>query len=79
MATVNDSLEVANLAKEVTTLCKRANDVYIDETLRATLLQATKKLSIALEKPADAVFQTAFLVTCPLLLTSAIQVPRMDY
>ena len=46
MATANDSLEVANLAKEVTTLCKRANDVYIDETLRATLLQAKNYLSL---------------------------------
>ena len=79
MATANDSLEGANLAKEVATLCKRANDVYIDETLRAKLLQATKNLSIALEKPADAIFQTAFLVTCPLLLSFTIQVSGMDY
>lgn len=53
------------LVKQVASLCKQADDVYADETLRVALLQATKQLAVALEKPTDAVYQNAFLVTLP--------------
>ncbi|MCJ1262498.1 hypothetical protein MMC22_002368 [Lobaria immixta] len=58
---MDHSSTVSRLVKQVASLCKQADDVYADETLRAALLQATKQLAVVLEKPADAVYQNAFL------------------
>lgn len=79
MSTVDHSSTVSRLVKQVASLCKQADDIYTNETLRAALLQATKQLAVVLEKPADAVYQNAFLVTFPLSACFTVGVLRIDY
>ena len=77
MSTIDHSIRVSSLIKQVAFLCKQADDDCADESLQAALLRATKQLAILLEKPADAVYQNAFLVTLPFVIL--FQVPRTGY
>ena len=64
MSTVGHSNKISSLVKHVASLCKQADEsICTDEVHRAALLQATKELVVGLEKPTDAVYQTAFLVS----------------
>ena len=63
MSTVGHSNNLLNLVERVASLCKQADEsICTDEARRAALLRAAKQLVVALEAPADAVYQTAFLV-----------------
>ena len=55
--------KVEALLKDISSVENRTEDVYAHEAVRAKLLQTAKRLVSALEKPADAVFHNAFLVT----------------
>lgn len=62
MASEDHGRYIASLLKDIRTLETQTDNVYADESIRAELLQATKRLVSALEKPGDAVFHNAFLV-----------------
>ena len=62
MASEDHGRRVASLLKEISILAGETENVYAHEVVRAKLLQTTKRLVSALEKPGDAVFHTAFLV-----------------
>ena len=66
MSTMDLTNRTSSLVKLVLALCNQVDNLHNNEILRAALLQAIKQLAIVLENPADAVFQTAFLVSCPL-------------
>lgn len=62
MASEDHGRRVASLLKETSTLADETENAYAHEVVRAKLLQTTKRIVSALEKPGDAVFQPAFLV-----------------
>lgn len=62
MASEDHERYIASLLKDINVLESQTENVYAHEAVRAKLLQTTKRLVSALEKPGDAVFHNAFLV-----------------
>ena len=62
MASENHGRHIASLLKEISTLETQMENVSAHDAIRVKLLQTTKRLVSALEKPEDAVFHNAFLV-----------------
>lgn len=63
MASEDHERYIASLLKDISILESQTENVYAHEAVRAKLLQTTKRLVSALEKPGDAVFHNAFLVS----------------
>ena len=68
--------KVEALLKDISSFKNRAEDIQANEALRAKLLQTAKTLVSALEKPADAVFHNAFLVSTRVSLKGSELVPK---
>ena len=70
--------KVEALLKDISSFGNRTEDVHANEAVRAKLLQTAKRLVGALEKPADAVFHNAFLVTTRVSLKGSNQPLRIS-
>ena len=66
MASEDHGRHITSLLKDISALGTQTENVYAHEAVRAKLLEATKRLVNALEKPGVAVFHNAFLVIKPL-------------
>lgn len=62
MASEYHGRHIASLLKDINDFAIQTENAYAHEDVRAKLLQTTKRLVSALEKPEDAVFHNAFLV-----------------
>ena len=60
--------KVKALLKDISSFENSTEDFHANESVRAKLLQTAKMLISTLEKPADAVYHNAFLVTIRITL-----------